>query len=142
MDVLFDVIIYVVGIAIGLTVGRARERKHYRSLVEREKATGNLPIRAESTIDAESVSDARMVTGSVVIANDYFKTAVGTIKGYFGGRLNSYESLMDRGRREAILRLKEGAISWGAREVVHLRLEASSIDGHGVEVFAFATAIK
>jgi len=63
----------------------------------------------------------------------------------FGGRVSSYESLLDRGRREAILRMKESAK--GASEIVNVRIETSSIsknDNRGIgsiEVYAYGTAI-
>ena len=61
----------------------------------------------------------------------------------------AYESLLDRGRREAILRMKEQAIAWGATQVINVRLETSSIGkqtgGKGlvsIEVIAYGTGIK
>jgi uncharacterized protein YbjQ (UPF0145 family) len=64
----------------------------------------------------------------------------------FGGEMRSYASLIDRGRREALLRMKEQFPS--ADIFVNCRMETSSISsGQGkaigcVEVLAFATAIK
>jgi uncharacterized protein YbjQ (UPF0145 family) len=67
-----------------------------------------------------------------------------------GGRVASYESLLDRGRREAILRMKEEAFERGYNAVINVRIEtsrlaSSSRNGEGtagVEVLAFGTALK
>ena len=63
----------------------------------------------------------------------------------FGGNVQSYETLVDRARREAVLRMKESCPH--ADQVINLRLETSSITkGKGkqvgaVEVLASGTAI-
>lgn len=61
----------------------------------------------------------------------------------------AYETLLDRGRREALLRMKEQAIEWGATQILNVRLETSSIWGAegkqsvgNVEVIAYGTGIK
>ncbi|MFT6733724.1 MAG: hypothetical protein ACJAS9_001914 [Polaribacter sp.] len=38
---------------------------------------------------------------------DYFKRFLAGLRNIFGGRVVTYESLVDRARREAILRMKE-----------------------------------
>lgn len=129
-------------LAVGYFVGSQREKNHYKSIVERQKKHLHIPVRVETIKDFSHYSEAQLVTGSVVIASDYFKNFVGAIKGFFGGRLTSFESLMDRGRREAILRMKEQAAAWGAHEIVEMRLETSALDAIGIEVFAYGTAVK
>ena len=44
-----------------------------------------------------------------------------------GGRLRSYEPLLDRARREALLRLKEEAALRGYHAVCGVRLETSRL---------------
>ena len=64
--------------------------------------------------------------------------------------MTSYESLLDRGRREAILRLKEAAFERGYNAVINVRLETSRLASSnrkgegtaGVEILAFGTAVK
>jgi uncharacterized protein YbjQ (UPF0145 family) len=102
--------------------------------------------------DAESIQQierAELVDGSVVISVDYFKHFVASLKNFFGGALNSYESLLDRARREAILRMKEKAPN--SDMIINLKLETSSIGKEGgssgkgvltVEVLAYGTAIS
>jgi hypothetical protein len=59
--------------------------------------------------------------------------------------MKPYETLLDRARREAVLRLKESCP--GAVQIINLRIETSSISKGSknqigcVEVLAYATAI-
>ena len=73
--------------------------------------------------------------------------ALANLRKIFGGRLGAYETLLERARREAILRLKEQ--SAGAHLIVNLRLETCTIartkgrQGIGaVEVLAYGTAVR
>lgn len=80
---------------------------------------------------------------SVVLSHDYFKWVWAQIHNFFGGRLITYESLLDRARREAIVRLKQQAEKLGAVEILALRLVSTEIGQQGgmVEVLAYGTAI-
>jgi uncharacterized protein YbjQ (UPF0145 family) len=86
------------------------------------------------------------VAGSVVISYDHFKRFLAGLRMIFGGEVKSYVSLLDRGRREAVLRMK--AKCPDADLIVNLRVETSSISKGGrrrglgaVEVFAYGTAL-
>jgi uncharacterized protein YbjQ (UPF0145 family) len=88
-----------------------------------------------------------LVRGSVVISVDYFKRFLARLRMIFGGRIHTYESLLDRARREAILRMQEQARELGASMIFNMRFETSSIskgrkDAVGtVEVLAYGTAV-
>ena len=141
MEDLIQIGFALISIALGFIFGRKAGEKHYASIQEREKTLLHLPIRAEITPEPH-MSEAKLVMGNVVIASDRFKALVGSLQGFFGGKVPSLESLMDRGRREAILRMKAEAAAWGAKEVIHLRIDSSMLDNQGVEVFASGTAVK
>ena len=89
------------------------------------------------------------MVGSVVVAEDYFKRMAAALKSLVGGRLTAYESLMDRGRREAILRMKAEARARGARVVFNVRFETASLAEAGAgarpmfsaEFIAYGTAL-
>lgn len=142
MELIIQLIFVAIGLTLGYVFGSKKEKEHYQNLLERHRKLKHIPVRVEKIKDVSKYCDAQLFVGNVVIANDYFKTFVASIKGLFGGRLSSYESLMDRSRREAILRLKEHAIQWGANEVLELRLESSALDALGVEILAYGTAVK
>jgi uncharacterized protein YbjQ (UPF0145 family) len=65
--------------------------------------------------------------GSVVIAEDYFKRIAASLRSLVGGRLTAYESLMDRGRREAIIRMKQAAREAGASMIFNVRIETARL---------------
>jgi len=62
--------------------------------------------------------------------------------------MKAYESLVDRARREAILKVKQKAEEAGYNCIVNLRIETSSISKNAkksvgsVEALAYATAIR
>lgn len=139
---MFELIATISLVVLGFVVGGYRERRHYEDLKLRE--ANLLPLVAVRTDRGPKIIDAEtfLVVSSVVVAADYFKTFVGNLKNFFGGRLTTHETILDRARREAVCRLREKAHSKGASEIVELRLETSLIDQMGVEVTAYGTAVK
>jgi uncharacterized protein YbjQ (UPF0145 family) len=135
-------------IAVGYFAGRYAERQHYASIHQREAYFLRLPaVTTKSWDTTRTVLDARLVSGSVVVSADYFKRLLANLRNLIGGRMRSYESLLDRARREAILRLKEQYPD--ADIIVNLRLETSTIGSRNrqngiscVELIAYGTAIK
>ena len=141
-----QLILFAVLVLLGYFFGRSAERKHLQSIREREEALRLLPtIMLKKPLDPEAIERYRMVNGSAVIAIDYFKRLVASLVNLFGGNMVSYESLVDRARREAILRMKEEA--GDASEIINVRIETSSISKSAqqsvgaVEVLAYGTAI-
>lgn len=128
-------------IVIGYVVGSSREQKHFASIREREKSLLGLAVRADKTLEMNNIERVELVAASVVIAGDYFKTIATSLKSFIGGTVNSQEKLLDRARREAILRIKEKAHQSGADEIVGLRLETTTLDQMGVEVMAYGNAV-
>ena len=142
-----EIIIFISLVAIGLIVGSLLEKRHYRSIKERENKLKHILLFNEKLLPPEFAGHPiRLVTGSVVISSDYFKTVAANLKSIFGGRLTSYESLLDRGRREAILRMKEEANRQGAQAIFNVRLETSTLNQNVqksimcAEVLAYGTA--
>ena len=91
------------------------------------------------------MTEAQLVMGSVVIASDYFKQFVAWLRSIFGGHLSSYESLLDRARREAILRMKEQAQKQGANIICNVKFTTASVNKDAsnsstIEAMAFGTA--
>ena len=138
-------------LAIAFYAGRRLERRHYASLQAREKALAMLPaVTFRQIPDAWAVDDMGVVAGSVVISADCFERFLTALRAIVGGRIRGYESLLDRARREAILRCKEAARARGYQAVVNLRLETTCVSlasrasdaTAGVEVFAFGTGLE
>jgi uncharacterized protein YbjQ (UPF0145 family) len=128
MDFLFDLTFFLALLTIGLFFGRAAEKRHFRELVRREAELRDILVFSERRLPADrAFHHATLVVGSVVIAEDYFKRIAAALRSFVGGRLTAYESLMDRGRREAIVRMKEQARRRGATLVFNVRFETASL---------------
>ncbi|WP_430459858.1 YbjQ family protein [Thalassolituus sp. LLYu03] len=143
-----QLVVFLVLLALGYSFGRLAESRHYRSIHAREDAMRHLLVLPDRMPPLDfSQHDSTLVTGSVVISVDYFKTVAAGLRGIFGGRVGAYESLLDRARREAILRMQEEALALGADAVFNLKFETSRIGqnaGKGlgsVEVLAYGTAL-
>jgi uncharacterized protein YbjQ (UPF0145 family) len=145
---MYDLIIFLILITVGYIAGTLAEKRHYRSIRKRETAFLNLPAVTMKGVDypAEKVKSAQMVCGSAVISIDYFKRMLAGLRNIFGGTVKSYETLIDRARREALLRMKEMAGS--ATVIVNVRIETSAIGkrankkGVGcLEAIAYGTAL-
>ena len=133
---------------LGYIFGRLAEARHYRSLARREADSQDVLLISTKTIPKNfAVRETALVTGNVVISVDYYKRFLAMIRLLFGGRLGSYESLIERARREAVLRLQEQARARGAHLVFNLRIETSSISKThrgavgALEVLAYGTAV-
>jgi len=152
IDLVLITLVYatpVILAACGLVVGSILERRHFASIREREHALARLPVFPTRTCDSSrTVAEGELVTASVVVSLDYFKRILASLRNIFGGRVRSYESLLDRAKREAILRLKEQVPDYDA--IINLRLETATLANTqsrkkgtgGVEVIAYGTAIR
>jgi len=115
-------------LALGFFSGRRVERNHLRQLDQREAQVRHLIVTNTKFIPPElGYRRAEILLGEAVIASDYFKNFVAGLRSFFGGELKSLETLMDRARREATLRVLEVAAAQGASAVFNLRLETSNI---------------
>ena len=143
------------GIPLALLVltyftGTAFERRHYASIRERELRWRSLPaVTFRSVPPGWKVAESALITGSVVISVDYFKRFLSGLRMIFGGRVKAYETLLDRARREALLRLKEDAVERGYHAVLNVRLETCRLANArnseriaGLEVLAYGTGVK
>lgn len=145
---MFDLIVFVTLLAMGYGFGRYAENRHYRSIIKREKELSRIVAVAQRFPPVTATPyKVELVTGSVVISIDYFKRFLAGLRNLIGGRIKSYETLLDRARREAMLRMKEHADKLGAEMIFNIKLETSSIfkgrknQVGSVEVLAYGTAL-
>jgi uncharacterized protein YbjQ (UPF0145 family) len=147
IELLISVAIPILLVVVGRVVGSRIERGHYQSIVEREAHFRGQPALSTKQLDAPGpVRSASLATGSVVVSVDHFKRFLSGFRMIFGGEVRSYSSLIDRGRREAVLRMKESQPD--ADAYINTRLETSTIssttgnEGIGtIEVLAYGTAV-
>lgn len=132
-------------------IGSTIERRHFASIRKREGELHGFPVVSFDTMpDDWKVSSSNLATGSIVISLDYFKRVIAGLRGLIGGRIKTYEPLLERARREALLRMTESAREQGFDAIFNVRLETSRLanatrDGKGtagVEMLAFGTAVK
>ena len=131
-------------------IGNYIEKRHFRDIRKREAALQGFPLMTFQSMPANwLVTRADMVGGSVVVSLDYFKRVIAGLRTMIGGRVKTYEPLLDRARREAMLRMAESAKNAGYDAVINVRLETSRLANAkggqgtaGVEMLAFGTAIS
>jgi uncharacterized protein YbjQ (UPF0145 family) len=132
----------------GGLLGRHLEKKHFADIERREVSLSHITLSDLKTVPVGmSVRSGEIVTGSMVVAADYFKSFASSLKTLIGGQMKSLERMQERARREAVLRMVEEAQGLGAKAVMNVRIETSTIAGKrkgscaGVEVIVSGTAL-
>lgn len=143
-----DYILIILLIIFTYITGSIIEKCHFKKIIKREKALIKKPIVSfgkRGWNKKKKVLKVELVTGETVISGDYFKNFAAALKNFFGGRLTTFESVLDRGRREALLRMREKAKD--ASIIVNTRIETvmlNNVNSQGVPqcaIIAYGTAI-
>ncbi len=131
--------------------GGILERRHLKNLLLLESGSrGLLAVTIEDLPPDWHVESCELVMGNVVISQDYFKRFAASIKGIFGGNIRVFEPLLERARREALMRMKGVAHARGYDTIINVRIETATLASArgngkgtaGVEILAFGTAIS
>ena len=93
------------------------------------------------TIDNISGTPIGLVTGSTIKTKDIVKDIGAGLKGLVGGKLGSYEKLMEEARSEAIEDDFQ-AEALGANAIVGVRFESTEVAAGAAEILAYGTAVK
>lgn len=129
---------------IGWLVATLLERRHNTRMTEREKLLAD--VRVCTTKQAgPAAQEGIMIMGSVVIAHDFFRTLIIQFRKLIGGNIKPYERLVNRGRREAFIRLREEAVLRGFDRVINVRFDSAHVSGRflsAVEMVVYGTGIK
>jgi uncharacterized protein YbjQ (UPF0145 family) len=143
-----DLILLLTLLCVGYIFGRIAESRHYRSIIEREKKYADILLFAAKRAPPEMTGvDSVLVSGSAVISSDYFKWFVAGLRKIFGGRFRVYETLLDRARRESILRLKQQTRELGGDAIFNVKFESFNVTmgARGgiaaIEILAYGTAL-
>lgn len=144
-----EILILLIIVGVTYVTGTIIEKRHYKDIIKREIALIKKPIinaGAKTWNSKKKIKKIELVTGEVVISGDYFKNFAATLKSFFGGRLTSFESVLDRGRREAILRMREKAKD--ANFIINTKIESVMINDYYTNnsvpqcaIIAYGTAI-
>ncbi|MDZ7815271.1 MAG: heavy metal-binding domain-containing protein [Planctomycetota bacterium] len=129
---------------IGLIAGRASEKRHFAELERRE---GELRDMLVTDIhyppdDVELPRGGVMIIGDAVIATDYLKSFIAKLINIVGGRIGVYESLLERARREAIVRVLQEARNNGYDAVCNIRIDTADIGGMAMGAKTVTVAIS
>ena len=108
-----------------------------------------IPMTNLKQFPAGDCSAPTLVTGSAVIANNYFVSFASAFKHIFGGELRGYTGMCSDARRLALVRMLQEAEQQGADGVCNVRFETATIvsannqkQSGGVELIAYGTAFK
>ncbi|WP_350560270.1 heavy metal-binding domain-containing protein [Psychrobacter sp. CAL346-MNA-CIBAN-0220] len=144
-QLLFNYAPLILLFVVGWFFGARHERQHLAQLAISEKDLEHIIVSTERFYRPALVanSEGELVLGSVVIGQDYFKMVIARILSLFGKNLTTYETLLDRARREALVRMRTQAKAKGYNHIYGLRLEVSNINqlGSMVEAIAYGTAV-
>lgn len=136
-------------------LGRWYQGRLFQALEVSEKNTGVMfqnPF-VLSTSDDKAAHDAQsavLLHVSVCVGPSWGQIFFMWLKSIVGGRLQSYDKVLDFGRREALVRLQRQAAALECTSMVNVRLETSVISvalnekskQASVEFLAFATGLR
>jgi uncharacterized protein YbjQ (UPF0145 family) len=137
---LVQVLGVVLLLVLGYLFGRVAEKRHYKRIIRREMEMQHMPVVATRYPTVDREYRQQLVAGNVVIASDYFKTFLANLINIFGGRVTPFESMLDRARRESILRMKYDAIQMNAAYVFNVKFDTTRKVA-AMEVVAYGTAM-
>ncbi|WP_201586598.1 YbjQ family protein [Psychrobacter jeotgali] len=135
----------IVLFVVGWYFGARHERQHLERLLLSEQELSHITVSTERFYRPKLAahSEGELVLGSVVIAQDYFKMVIARVMSLFGLNLITYETLLDRARREAVVRMRTQAHLKGYNYIYGLRFEVTNVNqlGSMVEAIAYGTAV-
>jgi len=145
-----DLLILIICLIVCYITGSRIEKNHYKKIKARELALYKSPYLSFGNAFSKSnkVKNSYLVSSSVVLGCDYFKAFLASLKNLFGGNVSVYESVLDRGRREALLRIREFALARKATAVINVKIETIMLDPLGTKqnpkvcITAYGTAIE
>ncbi len=144
---MWPILLFLALIGLGFFFGRINEARHFAYLDAREAKLAHITVSTTKHIPNDT-NTSLFVNGNAVISIDYFKRIGAALRGLVGGRVETYTTLLERARREAIVRMKTEAEAHGMTHIANLRLISASVfknaktDIGSIEVFAYGTALK
>jgi uncharacterized protein YbjQ (UPF0145 family) len=129
---------------LGWLIATFLERKHISYLAKKEQQLVEIKLNNVKKIVNDYQGDSAFLMGSVVMAHDYFRGFFIVLRKIIGGNISAYERITQRGRREAIIRLKENALNQGFNKVINVRFDSTKVGNHitAIEIIAYGTGIK
>ncbi len=136
---------------LGFFTGRLISKRHLARIERAEEDLSHIQLWTSETLpqalNLNAMGDNNLVDGNVTLSLDVFRQLLNAFSNIFGRNLKSAEELCERGRREAIIRMKRKAQDLGADQILHVRFSGYSVLGKsgrasGLEFLAYGTAVK
>jgi len=124
-------ILFFLGLAY--FIGGLIERRHIASLEEREAKLQHIlttQTRSFPMLVSHQTPPTCLI-GETVISSDYLKTFLAFFRNIFGGEVKSFRTIMERARRESLLRVKEQAQELGYNALCNVRFDTADVAGSG-----------
>lgn len=110
--------------------GGSVEKKHLEELAAREAQVKDILLSTLEEPEADvSVLPPKVVSGEAVISSDYFKSWLWGFRNFFGGESTTFSVLVERARREALLRMVEAAKREGYTAICNVRFDSVDLAG-------------
>ncbi|MCH2174973.1 MAG: YbjQ family protein [Lentisphaeria bacterium] len=131
----------------GFIVNRVISNLHLKKLNARESRLKHIMVSQQRHTPSNLLIESGMiVTSEVVLSVGYFRSWIAGWIQLVGGNISGYEDVMQRARREAIVRVMEQAHQANAPFVWNLRIEAVDLylkkGGRCLAVIVTGTAMK
>ena len=111
----------------------------------------DMHLSTSSPMTSMSADSSTLLHVSICVGPSWGQIFFMWFKSLFGGRLHSYDVVLDYGRREVLLRLNQQAKALGCSSMVNIRIETSTVSfarnnnsskTSSVEFLAFATGLR
>ena len=84
-------------------------------------------LSTSSPMTSMSADSSTLLHVSICVGPSWGQIFFMWFKSLFGGRLHSYDVVLDYGRREVLLRLNQQAKALGCSSMVNIRIETSTV---------------
>jgi len=137
-------------LVLGWGIGRGIISRHRKRLDAQDEAFKDIRLHnvkytppVSVDVSAGAPSETYLITGSLVLSIDVFRRLIAAFIQLAGGEVHNYSDLLERGRRDALLRLKAEADRFGAKDIYNIKIQSAAIGANqGIEILAYGTAVK
>lgn len=138
-------------LVLGFFTGRMISKRHLTRIEKAEQELSHIKLWTSGQFPKElnvaGTGHNALVNGNVTLSLDVFRQFLNMVSNIFGKNLKSAEHLCERGRREAVIRMKRKAQHFGADQILDVRFAGYSVLGKGgrmsgLEFLAYGTAVK
>jgi len=94
---------------IGGIWGRIGQQRHFKHMDKAEESLSDIILFNSKPKNLVNAQQAIFVQGNVVMSIDYFRFFLGSWRNMLGGKVSTFQINLERGRREAIIRMRQMA---------------------------------